>query len=154
MQWFCHSFKQLDTTTLYDILRLRVDVFVVEQTCHYPELDGLDCLDDTIHLYAKDGDEIVAYLRAMAPGVAYDNDSAIGRVVIADSARGSGLGHDLIKRGIEACEKAWPNNAIHMSAQEHLQGYYVKHGFETIGEMYLEDDIPHISMVRAVQNAG
>lgn len=154
MQWFCHSFKQLDSQTLYDILRVRIDVFVVEQTCYYPDLDGLDCLDDTIHVYAKDGDKVLAYLRCMAPGVAYDNDSAIGRVVTAADARGTGLGHELIKRGIAACEKAWPEYAIHLSAQEHLQKYYGSHGFETVTDMYLEDNIPHVGMVRAVQNVG
>lgn len=152
MQWFSHSFKQLDTQTLYDILRLRVDVFVVEQTCYYPELDGLDCLDDSIHLYAVENGEVLAYLRCLSPGVAYDNDSAIGRVLTSKAARGTGIGHELLRRGIEACEKAWPNHAIHLSAQEHLQNYYAKQGFKTVTEMYLEDEIPHIGMLRPLEN--
>lgn len=154
MQWYTHTFKQLTTDILYDILKLRIDVFVVEQTCYYPDIDGLDRNDDTLHVYAYENDELIAYLRCMAPGVAYDNQSAIGRVIIAENARGRSLGHDLIKQGIKACEQAWPNNAIHMSAQEHLQKYYHQHGFKTTSEMYLEDDIPHISMTKEASTAS
>ncbi|NQZ07649.1 MAG: GNAT family N-acetyltransferase [Algicola sp.] len=148
MQWYTHTFNQLTTKTLYDILKLRIDVFVVEQTCYYPDLDGIDCNDDTLHIYAFENDEIIAYLRCLAPGVVYEGESAIGRVVIAEQARGRSLGHELIQQGIKACEAAWPDNNIHMAAQEHLQKYYHQHDFKTIGEMFLEDDIPHISMVR------
>jgi ElaA protein len=149
MQWFIHSFSQLSNQILHDIIRLRIDVFVVEQTCYYPDLDGLDCLPETLHVYAIEDDAIIGYLRAMAPGDVYDNESAIGRVVIAPEARGRSLGHELIKQGIAACEAKWPENAIKMGAQEHLQKYYQHHGFTTCSPMYLEDDIPHVSMIRA-----
>jgi ElaA protein len=148
MQWFCKHFNQLDTQTLYDILRIRVDIFVVEQTCYYPELDGIDCLKDTLHVYAIEEGKIIAYLRCIAPGETYEHDSAIGRVLINEQARGRGLGHDLIKAGIKACEQAWPAHDIHLSAQEHLQSYYLQHSFETVSDMYLEDHIPHINMLR------
>jgi ElaA protein len=148
MQWFSKSFEQLTTNELYETLQLRVDVFVVEQTCYYPEIDGLDRNVDTVHIFAREGDHTVAYLRCLAPGVVYDNDSAIGRVVIAQAARGRNLGHELIQKGIIACEQYWPDKNIHMSAQQHLQKYYHQHGFKTVGEPYLEDDIPHIGMLR------
>lgn len=153
MQWFSQTFSQLDTQTLYAILQLRAEVFVVEQTCYYQDLDGLDCLNDTIHLYAKQDGKIIAYARCMAPGVSYPQDSAIGRVVTSEQARGNGLGHTLIKKAVEVCEAYWPNHTIHMSAQEHLQNYYAQHGFVSVGEGYLEDDIPHIGMIRQVQSA-
>ncbi len=150
MQWFNCTFNQLNIHQLYEILKLRVDVFVVEQTCYYPEIDDLDRHDDTLHVFAYEGQHLIGYLRCLAPGVAYDNDAAIGRVVIAAEARGRNLGHELIQKGIIACENRWPDNAIHMSAQEHLQKYYHQHGFETVGEPYLEDDIPHIGMLRSI----
>lgn len=150
IQWFSKPFKQLNIDQLYEILKLRVDVFVVEQTCYYPELDELDRHEDSLHVFAYQDNKLIAYLRCLAPGVVYDQDSAIGRVVIAPDARGQNLGHQLIKQGIEACEKRWPNNNIHMSAQEHLQKYYHQHGFKTVSAPYLEDDIPHISMLRKV----
>ena len=149
MQWQYHHFNQLDINTLYDIIKLRIDVFVVEQTCYYPELDDLDRDSQTLHVYAYQDNLLVGYLRCLAPGIVYDQESAIGRVVTAPSARGKGLGHTLIKQGITACEKAWPNHDIHMSAQSHLQTYYHQHDFKTVGEQYLEDDIPHIGMIRA-----
>ncbi|MFT4930077.1 MAG: ElaA protein [Phenylobacterium sp.] len=150
MQWFTKTFDQLDINQLYEILKLRVDVFVVEQTCYYPELDDLDRHEEARHVFAYEGGQLIGYLRCLAPGQVYDNDSAIGRVVIATPARGRNLGHELIQQGIIACENSWPEHNIHMSAQEHLQKYYLQHGFKTVSEPYLEDDIPHISMLREI----
>lgn len=151
MKWDQHSFEQFDINTLYDIIKLRIDIFVVEQTCYYPELDNLDRDSQTIHVYAYQDKQLMAYLRCLAPGVAYPKESAIGRVVIAPEARGQNLGHELLRRGVAACEQAWPQHDIHLSAQAHLQGYYGKHGFNSVGEGYLEDGIPHIGMVRKRQ---
>ena len=147
MQWQQHSFNQLDSHTLYDILKLRVDVFVVEQCCYYPELDELDRQADTLHIYGYQQQQLAAYLRCLAPGVVYDNYAAIGRVVTAAEFRGQGLGHQLIEQGIEACQKHWPQQHIKLSAQAHLQDYYRQHNFSPVGEIYLEDNIEHITMV-------
>lgn len=152
MNWHHLHFNQLDIATLYDIIKLRIDVFVVEQTCYYPELDNRDRDTNTIHVFSyNDNNQLAAYLRCLPPGLAYDNEAAIGRVVTAEHARGTGLGHQLIEQGIKACQQHWPEHNIHMSAQEHLQGYYSKHGFKSVGESYLEDDIPHIGMVRTAK---
>ena len=153
MQWFNQTFNDINNTTLYDLLKARIDVFVVEQTCPYPELDDLDKHPEVRHIYALQDGQVAAYLRCLPPGLAYDEESAIGRVLTTELARGKGLGHELIKQGIAACEAAWPEHGIHMSAQEHLQSYYHQHGFKTVGEGYLEDDIPHIGMARAKKGA-
>ena len=148
MQWQHLHFKQLDINTLYEIIKLRIDVFVVEQCCYYPELDNLDRHPDTLHVFAYEQNQLAAYLRCLAPGVVYPNMPAIGRVVTTQSQRGKGLGHQLIEQGISACQQHWPNCDIKMSAQEHLQSYYQQHGFNTVGQAYLEDDIPHIGMIK------
>ena len=148
MQWYQQSFSQLDTNTLFEIMKLRVDVFVVEQCCYYPELDQHDRDPATIHLYAYQEQQLVAYLRCLAPDAVYSGQSAMGRVLIAKPFRNQGIGHQLIKTGIEICEQQWPQLPIKISAQTYLQDCYRQHGFETKGQAYLEDGIEHIDMVR------
>ena len=145
MQWQCLPFEQLTTHQLYDLLKLRVDVFVVEQNCPYPELDNCDHLAGTHHLLGYHNDELVAYLRLLPPGTTYAN-SSIGRVLTAASARGTGAGHELIQQGLEYAEQLWPNQTIDIGAQSHLQHYYRRYGFEAISDEYLEDGIPHVDM--------
>ncbi|WP_105903579.1 GNAT family N-acetyltransferase [Vibrio gangliei] len=149
IQWHCKSFQQLSTQELYQLLKLRVDVFVVEQTCPYPELDGKDCLDGVYQLLGYQDDQLVACSRLLAAGVSFDTVS-IGRVATLASARGHGLGHQLMQTSIEACQKIWGDVEITIGAQAHLEVYYGKHGFQKISEEYLEDGIPHIDMARAV----
>lgn len=132
---------------LYEILALRVNVFVVEQDCPYPELDGKDIHPGTLHLWAGNGDtDVAAYLRILAPGVSYPGVS-LGRVVTAKSCRGGGLGHDLINKAVELAENHWPGKPIQIGAQEYLKIFYEFHGFSAISDTYLEDNIPHIDMV-------
>lgn len=151
IQWVIKKFNQLTTTELYDLLRLRVDVFVVEQGCAYPELDGKDLHVDTLHLAARTADqELAAYLRILAPGVS-DLGVTIGRVVTANNFRGRGLGHELIEKAIELAGLTWPGIPLHMGAQNYLRAFYELHGFEAISEIYIEDNIPHIDMI---QNQG
>ena len=144
--WQAQSFEQLTTRQLYQMLQLRVEVFVVEQTCYYQDLDGKDTLPDTLHLMAYQQDEIVAYARILAPGVSYPDNVSIGRVIVVDSCRGLKIGDELMTRAMSCCQKQWPGVDVKISAQEHLQGYYQKHGFVTVSPMYLEDDIPHVAM--------
>ncbi|WP_416427285.1 GNAT family N-acetyltransferase [Pseudomonas sp. App30] len=148
-QWVCKHHGDLGIDQLYRILQLRTQVFVVEQQCPYQEVDGLDLDGDTCHLMGWQGDQLVAYLRLLDP-TAHDGDVVIGRVVTAPSARGQGLGHELLVQGLWHADKLWPQTPIYLSAQAHLQGYYGKYGFVAEGEEYLEDDIPHIGMRRAV----
>lgn len=143
--WHSIPFSELSTQQLYQLLKLRVDVFVVEQNCPYPELDGKDTLAGVEHLLGYADTELVACARLLPPGTSYDNTS-IGRVATKQSARGDGLGHQLIKEALTRCEILWPEKTIDIGAQQHLENFYANHGFETISEMYLEDDIPHVDM--------
>ena len=145
MNWQCLLFEQLTTTQLYDLLKVRVDVFVVEQTCPYPELDDKDRKPGTLHLIGYDDDVIVAYARLLPPGISYPSVS-FGRVLTAASHRSSGLGKQLIKQVLLECERHWPRQDIEIGAQEYLADFYGRFGFTATSTMYLEDDIPHIDM--------
>ncbi|MCE2595052.1 GNAT family N-acetyltransferase [Motilimonas cestriensis] len=145
IKWQLSHFTQLTATQWYQIAALRMAIFVVEQDCPYQDLDGLDCHPDTLHLSAWQGDEVVGYLRILPPHTAYPQAS-IGRVIVAMPARSIGLGHQLMARGVTAA-KAHFNLPFYLSAQTHLQGFYLQHGFQIVGEPYLEDGIPHIGMM-------
>lgn len=150
--WQTKNFSELTLNQLYDVLKLRIDVFVVEQTCFYPDLDSnnnqLDRHSNTLHLLGYQAERLVAYLRILPKGQSYSDYVSIGRVVTASQARGAGLGHELMENGISLCEQNFPNESIKISAQQHLKAYYQQHGFTQVSEMYLEDDIPHIAMIR------
>lgn len=147
LTWMTLPFAQLTTLQLYELMRLRVDVFVVEQTCPYPELDGKDTLDGVYHLLGYHDDELVACARLLPAGTTYDNVS-IGRVVTKKTARGGGLGHKLLEEALTQCEALWSEQTIDIGAQEHLIEYYSRHGFNVISDSYLEDGIPHVDMRR------
>ncbi len=151
--WQSKNFSNLSLEQLYDILKLRVDVFVVEQACYYPDLDSdkdkLDRHPKTIHLLGYQDNNLVAYLRILPKGESYLNKISIGRVVIAESARGKGLGNELMIEALSICQQYFANEVIKISAQQHLKTYYQRHGFKQVSEMYLEDGIPHIGMERA-----
>ena len=147
--WQIKTFKQLSLDELYDALKLRIDVFVVEQTCYYPDLDNLDRHPETRHIFLYDEQgEMIAYARVLAQGVCYQTYPAIGRVIIAEQARGKGVAHQLIQKSLTVCSEFFPNQNIKISAQEHLEAFYHSHGFNKCSEMYLEDGIPHISMIK------
>lgn len=143
--WQQLTFEQLSTTQLYQLLKLRVDVFVVEQTCPYPELDDKDHQRGVHHLLGYRDDQLVACARLLPPGISYPSAS-IGRVATKESERGSGLGHLLLQQALSSCQQLWPEQSIEIGAQEHLAKFYEKHGFVQTSPMYLEDDIPHIDM--------
>jgi ElaA protein len=148
MQWFIKSFDQMTPFEVYQIIQLRVDVFVVEQNCPYSELDGKDLAKAALHLFAIEDSEVACYLRALPPGVSYENMPSLGRIVANPNHRGSGIGHELMKRATQIIDEKWPTLSCHISAQSHLQGYYNQHGFSAVGEGYLEDGILHIGMER------
>lgn len=137
--------ETLEPAELYDVLKLRVDVFVVEQNCPYPDLDGKD--GEAYHLRLLDGKTLIAYARLFAPET--DASAArIGRVIVSPGRRGEGLGPVLMAEAIAACKKLYGDVTIEISAQSHLQRFYGSSGFTTISEEYLEDGIPHVEMRR------
>ncbi|MDO6612623.1 GNAT family N-acetyltransferase [Shewanella sp. 1_MG-2023] len=147
MQWKLVHFNQLSLDELYEVLKLRVDVFVVEQNCPYPELDNKDRLAETLHLLGiNQQGELIAYTRILAAGVSYPQAS-IGRVIIAEQGRGKGIAHALMQRSIDVVKTQWPQTSIQIGAQQHLSDFYQQQGFTVNSEMYLEDGIPHIDML-------
>jgi len=151
IDWQIKTFHQLTNDELYDSLKLRIDVFVVEQCCFYPDLDDLDRHKETIHLFCYQEKRMTGYLRILAKGQSYENYIAIGRVIIAPQARGTGLGHHLMTEALAVCQKNFPKQQVKLSAQAHLENFYNKHGFSKVSEVYLEDDIPHIAMLQNIE---
>jgi len=145
VRWTWSRFADLGVDNLYDALALRCRVFILEQG-PYLDPDGLD--RQAWHLLGRDRTgTLQAYLRAVDPGARYPEPS-IGRVITAPEVRGSGLGRTLMHEGLTRCDAAWPGAPIRISAQAHLQRFYGDFGFRPVGETYLEDDIPHIQMLR------
>lgn len=145
MNFIVKTFQELTTSELYELLQLRSEVFVVEQDCVYQDLDGKD--QNALHVIGVKESKIVAYTRLFNSGEYFDTPS-IGRVVVQESERKYGYGHDLIKASIKAIVDNYNKTTITISAQTYLQKFYESHGFKQIGEGYLEDGIPHIRMVR------
>jgi ElaA protein len=145
INWTIKKFNELTLEELYSILQLRNEVFIVEQNCVYNDPDGKD--QSAWHLMAVENNKLVAYTRIFPPGVSY-SDPAISRVVTSSSKRRSGLGRELMKLSIEACEKLFGKISITLSAQVYLKNFYESLGFTAIGDEYLDDGIPHIDMKR------
>lgn len=139
------NFNELNIDQLHDLLRLRSEVFVVEQDCVYQDIDGKDKL--ALHVLGYKADELVAYARAFKPGD-YFAEAAIGRVVVKKSARASKFGYDIMKATIEYLEQNLKAHSITLSAQTYLKNFYENLGFKKEGEPYLEDGIPHVLMVK------
>ena len=144
MQWEIKAFDQLSLQELYTILTLRTNVFVVEQACPYPEVDGKD--PNCLHLLGTINGELVAYLRILPAALRYDEVS-IGRVVIKPSHRGKGLGRLMMEQAIHCITNEWKESQIKIGAQAYLEKFYQSLGFEPVSEVYLEDDIPHLDML-------
>ena len=151
MHFITKSFKELTIDQLYELLQLRSEVFVVEQTCYYQDLDDKDRHPGARHLLGYHEGRLAAYLRILPRGVSYPEHQSIGRVVTSDAVRGQGAGHQLLQHGVELCLSQDAELSIKISAQEHLQGYYGRQGFVTVSDVYLEDGIDHVAMVRAPQ---
>ncbi|MGI8548885.1 MAG: GNAT family N-acetyltransferase, partial [Gemmatimonadaceae bacterium] len=143
--WRCTCFDELTVTELYDILRARSAVFVVEQACPYQDCDDLDRFSH--HLWTRFRGELAAYLRIVPPGVKYPEPS-LGRIMTAAAVRGSGLGRALMREGIARCESLYGPQPIRIGAQRYLLRFYGDFGFEPTGLDYDEDGIPHAEMVR------
>lgn len=143
IHWKIKAFENLTANELYDILRLRSEIFVVEQNCVYLDPDGKDKLG--LHLFGEFNGKIVAYSRLFKAGISFDN-SSIGRVIIDINFRDRKWGHDLMRESIDGIESHFGESKITIGAQLYLKKFYESHGFVQISEMYLEDDIPHIEM--------
>lgn len=138
------TFQELTTQELYALLRLRADVFVVEQNCAYADIDGKD--QACLHVLGFDREELAAYARLVPAGMAYDTP-AIGRVATAAAFRKHGYGKALMTHCIRETLHHFNTNTITISAQQYLEAFYTSLGFLTKSDMYLEDEIPHIKMI-------
>lgn len=140
------TFNELTSAELYLILRLRSEVFVVEQECIYQDIDNFD--QDALHVCAYVGNELQAYARIIKPEVKYTGATSIGRVLTNPNNRSRGLGKEILTAAIKYCNETWPSLPITISAQQYLEKFYSDVGFNKMSEPYLEDDIPHIEMTR------
>lgn len=148
MQWILKEFSQLTLNEFHNILQLRINIFVVEQECPYPELDGKDKMAYHFFAFAEDNpSQIIAYTRIFKPGDYY-KEAAIGRVVVHPDFRKDGLGYQLMIRTIAEIEKLFHTKNIKIGAQTYLQKFYESLGFKKEGKEYMEDGIPHIYMLK------
>ena len=146
LKWQWQAFHDLTAVALYDILRLRAEVFVVEQRSIFQDMDQVDL--PALHVCGHDqAGELRAYARCIPAGIKYPAAS-IGRVVTSPQVRGTGLGHVLVRQSIDCIHHQLGEGPIRISAQAHLQAFYAQHGFAADGEPYFEDDIPHQAMER------
>lgn len=139
----CKKFDELTLEELYEILKLRFEVFVVEQNCIYNDIDGKD--KTSFHVIIKENNEITAYLRVLPPGISYENAS-LGRVLVAKDARGMGYAKAIVTEGINCVLRNFNTNKITIGAQEYLKDFYSEFGFKPVSEVYDEDGIPHLDM--------
>lgn len=133
-------------TELYDILRARNAVFVVEQACPFQDCDGMDRVSHHMWTHGEDG-EVAAYLRVVPPGALY-HEPSIGRIITAASARRTGLGRLLVSEGIRRTEDLYGARVIRIGAQRYLLRFYESLGFRSTGREYEEDGIAHSEMIR------
>ena len=145
IEWKIKPFEVLSVHELYDILQLRSRIFVVEQNCVYLDPDGKDKV--ALHLFGTFEDKIVAHARLFKPGISFDNAS-IGRVTVDRDYRDRKWGHELMEEAIAGIQEYFGESQITIGGQLYLKKFYESHGFVQSSEMYLEDDIPHIEMVR------
>jgi len=147
MIWLLKYFDELSLNQLYEIGRLRQEVFVLEQNCPYVDFDGKDQF--CYHLMCFDEkNNLIAYSRIVPAGISYENYVSIGRVITSGTVRKSGMGRALMSESIKACEKIFGNGDIKIGAQTYLLKFYNSFGFESNGIEYLEDGIPHTEMIR------
>lgn len=157
LSWHTKTFAQLNTQTLFDCLELRQRVFVVEQECAYPDIDAKDL--EAWHLIGKVSAQdassafpegsIVAYARLLKAGVSYA-EASIGRVVVTPDILGKALGRSLMLQALKEMQRLFPKQNIKIGAQFRLKDFYLSLGFSQVSEIYLEDNIPHIDMLKTI----
>lgn len=146
MSFYLVPLEALSISELYEVLQLRQQVFILEQTCLYADIDGKDSM--AYHALLKVEDQLVAYARFFPKGKFHREHASIGRVLVHPAFRKRKLGHDLLRKLLEEVERRFGRESIKIAAQTHLMKYYEQYGFEKISAEYLEDDIPHVDMLR------
>lgn len=147
IQWILKKFEELSPSQLYAILQLRNEVFVVEQSCVFQDADDKD--QDSYHLMGFYNNKLVAYTRLLPKGLAYEQAS-IGRVVTSPTVRRSGAGKELMQKSIEASHMLFGKQPLKIGAQLYLKKFYESFGFQQISDVYLEDGIEHIYMLKEI----
>ena len=143
----CLAFDELSLRQLYDVMVLRQEVFVVEQRCPYQDADGKDLRAWHVLGFEDEG-SLVAYARILPCGVSYPDHASIGRVVSSPDRRRTGSGRQLMAATLDHLARLLPDDPVKISAQSYLQRFYESFGFRVVGDEYLEDDIPHLPMVK------
>lgn len=143
MELFVKGFDELSPERLYALIRARESVFVVEQQCPYPELDGKDFA--AWHVWLEEDGAILAYLRVLPKGVSYP-EASVGRVLTL--RRGCGLGTKIMEAGLRVAEEKFGPGPIRIEAQAYAVGFYRRFGFRQVSEEFMEDGIPHVEMLR------
>ncbi|MCT8138255.1 GNAT family N-acetyltransferase [Anaerobacillus sp. CMMVII] len=144
--WQTKTFLELTNIELYQIMKERINIFVVEQNCPYPELDDLD--QESYHLFYEEEGEIRAYCRILPKALKY-NQVSIGRVIVKEAYRRKGVASELLRNAIHFINTELSETAIKIQAQDHLRDFYGSFGFNPISETYLEDGIPHVDMLKS-----
>ncbi len=145
VNWEYKKFEELSNHELYEILRLRIEIFMIEQECLYSECDNKDF--EGLHLLGRDEEgELIAYTRILPPGLRFE-EASIGRVAVSKKGRGKGVARDMMLRAIEYISKTLNHDKVRISAQEYLLKFYQELGFKVVSDIYSEDGIPHAEMV-------
>lgn len=151
MEWLIKNFDELTKRELYDILRMRSEVFVAEQSSPYNDVDGADF--SALHLFAYDGETLAASMRVLPAGAAYDTPS-FGRVAVAQAYRRRGLARDMVERGISIARAEFGNCVLTIGAQVYLTEFYRSFGFIEISEPYDDAGVPHVDMRLELRGTG
>jgi len=144
MQYITKKFDELTSKELHDILKLRQDIFIIEQNCIYPDIDNND--EGAYHLLAMEDGKVIGCARILNKGVTFD-EAAIGRVVVPESHRGRGIAKEMMLRAMAFVRDEMKETRIKLSAQTYIVPLYEAVGFHIVSEEYLEDDIPHVDML-------
>ncbi|HEY5406997.1 MAG TPA: GNAT family N-acetyltransferase [Ginsengibacter sp.] len=148
MKWECKAFNELTAEDLYKIIQLRIEVFAVEQNVVYQDCDNKDF--NSYHFTGIRNDNLLAYSRIIPPRIAYPNAGSIGRVVTSPLARGQSLGKQLFEKSLEQLYTLFGNIPVIISAQVYLVKFYENFSFTSKGSIYIEDSIPHITMIKNI----
>ena len=144
MNWQIKKFSELSSYEIYEMLKSRSEVFVVEQNCPFQDCDDKD--KNSYHLFLEENESIVAYLRILPKGLSFDEIS-IGRVLVKKEHRNKGLAREMMLNAISFIENELNENSIRISAQSYLLDFYKSLGFKVVSDLYYEDNIPHVEMV-------
>lgn len=146
LTWICKPFDSLAPRELYAMMRLRIEVFVMEQNAVFQDADNKD--QYCHHLMGFDGDDLLVYARLVPAGVSYPAHTSIGRIISALRVRGQGLGKVVVQKSIDECNRIFGEQTIKIGAQARLVRFYEAFGFVTTSDVYIEDGIDHIEMTR------